>query len=217
MQNTKDSVVVLLSGSGSNFQAIIDASKNNELDIKIKAVISNIPGVKGLERANRENIPSKVINNNDYSSRSKFEKSLLSEIKKYSPKYIILAGFMRVLSSEFIDNFNGVILNIHPSLLPKFPGLNTHKRALEANEEWHGCTVHIVTKELDAGPPIIQCRVPIKKDDDDRLLASRVLIAEHLIYKKAIKLMLTKQLIYRNNKLISLNEDLITPVQITLE
>ena len=217
MQNTKDSVVVLLSGSGSNFQAIIDASKNNELDIKIKAVISNIPGVKGLERANRENIPSKVINNNDYSSRSKFEKSLLSEIKKYSPNYIILAGFMRVLSSEFIDNFNGVILNIHPSLLPKFPGLNTHKRALEANEEWHGCTVHIVTKELDAGPPIIQCRVPIKKDDDDRLLASRVLIAEHLIYKKAIKLMLTKQLIYRNNKLISLNEDLITPVQITLE
>ena len=217
MQNTKDSVVVLLSGSGSNFQAIIDASKNNELDIKIKAVISNIPGVKGLERANRENIPSKVINNNDYSSRSKFEKSLLSEIKKYSPKYIILAGFMRVLSSEFIDNFNGVILNIHPSLLPKFPGLNTHKRALEANEEWHGCTVHIVTKELDAGPPIIQCRVPIKKDDDDRLLASRVLIAEHLIYKKAIKLMLTKQLIYKNNKLISLNEDLITPVKITLE
>ena len=217
MQNTKDSVVVLLSGSGSNFQAIIDASKNNELDIKIKAVISNTPGVKGLERANRENIPSKVINNNDYSSRSKFEKSLLSEIKKYSPKYIILAGFMRVLSSEFIDNFNGVILNIHPSLLPKFPGLNTHKRALEANEEWHGCTVHIVTKELDAGPPIIQCRVPIKKDDDDRLLASRVLIAEHLIYKKAIKLMLTKQLIYKNNKLISLNEDLITPVKITLE
>ena len=217
MQNTKDSVVVLLSGSGSNFQAIIDASKNNELDIKIKAVISNIPGVKGLERANRENIPSKVINNNDYSSRSKFEESLLSEIKKYSPKYIVLAGFMRVLSSEFIDNFNGVILNIHPSLLPKFPGLNTHKRALEANEIWHGCTVHIVTKELDAGPPIIQCRVPIKKDDDDRLLASRVLIAEHLIYKKAIKLMLTKQLIYSNNKLISLNEDLITPVQITLE
>ena len=217
MQNTKDSVVVLLSGSGSNFQAIIDASKNNELDIKIKAAISNVPGVKGLERANRENIPSKVINNNDYSSRSKFEKSLLSEINKYSPKYIILAGFMRVLSSEFIDNFNGVILNIHPSLLPKFPGLNTHKRALEANEEWHGCTVHIVTKELDAGPPIIQCRVPIKKDDDDRLLASRVLIAEHLIYKKAIKLMLTKQLIYKNNKLISLNEDLITPVQITLE
>jgi len=217
MQNTEDSVVVLLSGSGSNFQAIIDASKNNELDIKIKAAISNTPGVKGLERANRENIPSKVINNNDYISRSKFEKSLLSEIKKYSPKYIILAGFMRVLSSEFIDNFNGVILNIHPSLLPKFPGLNTHKRALEANEEWHGCTVHIVTKELDAGPPIIQCRVPIKKDDDDRLLASRVLIAEHLIYKKAIKLMLTKQLIYKNNKLISLNEDLITPVQITLE
>ena len=217
MQNTKDSAVVLLSGGGSNFQAIIDASKNNYLDIKIKAAISNVPSAKGLERANRENIPSKVINNNDYNSQSKFEKSLLSEIKKYSPNYIILAGFMRVLSSEFINNFNGVILNIHPSLLPKFPGLNTHKRALEANEEWHGCTVHIVTKELDAGPPIIQCRVPIKKDDDDRLLASRVLIAEHLIYKKAIKLMLTKQLIYKNNKLISLNEDLITPLQITLE
>ena len=217
MQNTKDSAVVLLSGDGSNFQAIIDASKNNYLDIKIKAAISNVPSAKGLERANRENIPSKVINNNDYNSQSKFEKSLLSEIKKYSPNYIILAGFMRVLSSEFINNFNGVILNIHPSLLPKFPGLNTHKRALEANEEWHGCTVHIVTKELDAGPPIIQCRVPIKKDDDDRLLASRVLIAEHMIYKKAIKLMLTKQLIYKNNKLISLNEDLIIPVQITLE
>ena len=217
MQNTKDSAVVLLSGGGSNFQAIIDASKNNYLDIKIKAAISNVPSAKGLERANRENIPSKVINNNDYNSQSKFEKSLLSEIKKYSPNYIILAGFMRVLSSEFINNFNGVILNIHPSLLPKFPGLNTHKRALEANEEWHGCTVHIVTKELDAGPPIIQCRVPIKKDDDDRLLASRVLIAEHLIYKKAIKLMLTKQLIYKNYKLISLSEDLITPIQITLE
>ena len=217
MQNTKDSAVVLLSGGGSNFQAIIDASKNNYLDVKIKAAISNVPGAKGLERANRENIPSKVINNNDYNSQSKFEKSLLSEIKKYSPNYIILAGFMRVLSSEFINNFNGVILNIHPSLLPKFPGLNTHKRALEANEEWHGCTVHIVTKELDAGPPIIQCRVPIKKDDDDLILASRVLIAEHLIYKKAIKLMLTKQLIYKNYKLISLSEDLITPIQITLE
>lgn len=217
MQNTKDSAVVLLSGGGSNFQAIIDASKNNYLDIKIKAAISNVPSAKGLERANRENIPSKVINNNDYNSQSKFEKSLLSEIKKYSPNYIILAGFMRVLSSEFINNFNGVILNIHPSLLPKFPGLNTHKRALEANEEWHGCTVHIVTKELDAGPPIIQCRVPIKKDDDDLILASRVLIAEHLIYKKAIKLMLTKQLIYKNYKLISLSEDLITPIQITLE
>ena len=195
------SAVALISGSGSNLQAIIDAIASNELQLKLSAVISNISGVKGLERAELAKIPSKCIRHQDYPQRNDYEKELLGEVNKYSPDYIILAGFMRILSPFFINNFNGIIINIHPSLLPKYPGLNTHQKVIAAGESWHGCTVHVVTEELDGGPAIIQAKIKIKHNDDADSLSKRVLLAEHKIYKKALELMVKSKITYQHKKL----------------
>lgn len=199
--SSKKSAVVLISGSGSNLQAIIDAIKSNELQLKISAVISNTPDAKGLAKAELAKIPSICINHSDFSGRAVFEKELLNELDRYSPDYIILAGFMRILSPFFIKNIKGLVINIHPSLLPKYPGLDTHQKVLDAGEKWHGCTVHIVTEELDRGPPIIQAKVEIKQNDDAASLSRRVLLAEHKIYKKALELLINSQVIYQNSQL----------------
>lgn len=178
-------LVVLISGSGSNLQAFIDASKNGSLDAEIAAVISNKAGVMGLERADNAGIANEVIDHKQFADRESFDAELADRIESYKPDLVILAGFMRILTPEFVDRFAGRIMNIHPSLLPKYPGLHTHKRAIEAGDTTAGVTVHFVTSELDGGPAIIQAEVPILSGDDEDTLASRVLVQEHQIYPLA--------------------------------
>lgn len=176
--------IVLISGSGSNLQALIDKSHNKS--INIKAVISNNENAFGLKRAKDANIKTYVINNKLASNE--FDLQLIEIINKYSTNLIILAGFMRILSADFVSKFYGKIINIHPSLLPKFTGLDTHKRAIEAGEKEHGATVHFVTADLDMGPIIMQAKVKVKKDDKVKILANRVLKEEHKLYPKVVKL-----------------------------
>jgi phosphoribosylglycinamide formyltransferase 1 len=183
----KTRVVVLISGSGSNLQALIDGVATGDLPVEIAAVISNRPGVLGLERAARANIPAEVLDHKTYTHRESFDRALMEKIDSYKPDLIVLAGFMRILTAEFTQHYQGKMLNIHPSLLPKFQGLHTHQRAIEAGETRHGVTVHFVTAELDGGPAIVQASVPIVEGDDETSLAKRVQRQEHVIYPLAVK------------------------------
>jgi len=180
--------VVLISGSGSNLQALIDAGNRGDIDLGISLVISNVDGVRGLQRANQAGIETAVIRNSDFDTRAAFDAELLRAIDARQPDVVILAGFMRILGAEFVARYAGRLLNIHPSLLPAYPGLHTHERVLQAGDEWHGCTVHFVTAELDAGPPLIQGRLRVRPDDDPASLAARVLGLEHRIYPVAAEL-----------------------------
>jgi len=180
-------LVILISGSGSNLQAFIDATQNHSLPATIAAVISNRPGVKGLERARKAGIQTELIDHKQFHDRDYFDRALMNVIDRYQPDAVILAGFMRILGSEFVTHFARKLFNIHPSLLPKYPGLHTHQRAIEAGDKEHGATVHFVVPELDAGPAIIQARVPVYPDDDADRLAARVLEQEHRIYPLAVK------------------------------
>jgi phosphoribosylglycinamide formyltransferase-1 len=195
------SVVVLISGGGSNLQVFIDAVASNALDIRISAVISNRPDAAGLARATRAGIDTLVLQNTDYPDRTEFDAALAAAIEDYHPDLIILAGFMRILTASFVNRFADRILNIHPSLLPKYPGLHTHHRALEDGESQHGCTVHLVTEELDGGPCIIQGQVPILNDDNTERLAKRVLKVEHTIYPQAVNLIASGRLTIKDSKL----------------
>lgn len=177
-------VVVLISGSGSNLQELIDASLFS--NYKISAVISNRPDAFGLQRAERGNIPTQIIDHKNFESREAFDKFLADTIDEINPQLIVLAGFMRILGGDFVNRFSGKILNIHPSLLPKYPGINTHQRALDAGDTEHGVSVHFVTPDLDGGPIIAQEKVPIYKNDTAEALAARVLKKEHLIYPKVV-------------------------------
>lgn len=175
-------VAILISGEGSNMQAIMDA----KLDIDICVVVGTFPA-SGLAIAKAANINIEVIDHMVFPTRELFDQVLLDKLQPYKPDLIILAGFMRVLTPVFIKQYKGRILNIHPSLLPKYPGLDTHQRVLDAGDEEHGCTVHYVTKELDKGPIIAQSRVPIMPEDTVETLAARVLEAEHKLYPEVIK------------------------------
>ena len=208
--------VVLLSGSGSNFQAILDSITADEIALEISSVISNVSGARGIDRAKTHGIPTHIVNNHNYSERISFDKALLDKVINYNPDYLILAGFMRILSPEFIKKFNKPIFNIHPSLLPKYKGLNTHQRVLDKNEKIHGCSVHLVTEELDAGPIIIQGEVPVKNDDDVKKLAARVLKVEHMIYKKALNLFITNQITYDNLRVIKINNEIEIPLKVRM-
>jgi phosphoribosylglycinamide formyltransferase-1 len=176
------SIVVLISGGGSNLQAIIDATQDGRIRGKIAAVISNKADAYGLERAKKANIPTRVLDHRDFDDRESFDAALGNLIEDFKPSLIILAGFMRILTEDFVRRFEGRMLNIHPSLLPKYRGLHTHKRAIEAGDNIHGASVHFVTPELDGGPAILQAEVPILEDDTPESLASRVLEQEHVIY-----------------------------------
>lgn len=167
--------------------SIIDAIKNGSLKADITAVISNRPDAKGLELASQAGIATHVLDHTHFDSREEFDAALIKLISPYEPSLVILAGFMRILTAEFVTHFADKLINIHPSLLPKFKGLNTHQRALDASESEHGATVHIVTPELDDGPIVLQARVPVYKDDDAQTLAARVLEQEHQLYPEAIK------------------------------
>lgn len=184
--NPPTRVVVLISGSGSNLQAIIDAQETGEINTQLCAVISNKPGVKGLERAQNHGIATQTIDHRAFQSRDQFDAALREAIDSYSPDLVILAGFMRILTPAFTQHYVGRMLNIHPSLLPKYQGLQTHQRAIDARDKEHGVTVHFVTAELDGGPTVIQARVPVLPDDTAEHLAARVLEEEHKIYPRAI-------------------------------
>lgn len=177
-------IVVLISGSGSNLQALIDASTT--ANFKISAVISNNQEAYGLQRAEKNNIPVQVIDHRCFETREDFDLILRKTIEEINPNLIVLAGFMRILGSNFVNHFSGRILNIHPSLLPKYPGINTHQRALDGEEQEHGVTVHFVTEALDGGPIIAQMKVPVLEEDTPDILAARVLNREHIIYPKTV-------------------------------
>ena len=195
-------LVVLISGSGSNLQSIIDSCASGEFDARISAVISNKPGVRGLERANAANIAGHCIEHQRYPSRDAFDNALIDQIDSYSPDLVVLAGFMRILTPGFVNHYRGRLLNIHPSLLPKYPGLDTHQRAIDAGDSEAGATVHFVTEELDGGPPIVHARVPVNQGDDAQRLAARVLQQEHKIYPLAVRWMVERRLELVDNKAV---------------
>lgn len=193
MADNKLPIVVLISGSGSNLQAIIDACQH-DLPVEIRAVISNRPDAYGLTRASETGITTAVLENGHFTNRESYDAALQELIDGYEPELVVLAGFMRILSDGFVRHYEGRMLNIHPSLLPKYRGLHTHARALEAGDKVAGCTVHFVTTELDAGPIILQARVPILDDDTPETLAARVLEQEHKIYPEAIRQFAEKEI-----------------------
>lgn len=186
MLENKLPIVVLISGGGSNLQSIIDAAAD-DLPVEIRAVISNRPDAYGLTRAREAGIDTAVLKHANFADRESYDQALQELIDSYSPELVVLAGFMRILSDDFVRHYEGRMLNIHPSLLPKYRGLHTHARALEAGDKVAGCTVHYVTAELDAGPIIMQARVPVLDDDTPETLAARVLEQEHKIYPQAIR------------------------------
>jgi len=183
----KAGLAVLISGRGSNLQAFIDACGKGALPAEIRVVLSNNPDADGLQRAAAAGIPTLAINHRDFDSREAFDRAMVEALEPYDIDLLILAGFMRILTPVFIDEFTGRLMNIHPSLLPKYPGLNTHQRALDAGDTEAGVTVHYVTAKLDGGPPVIQARVAIAEGDTAETLAERVQREEHVIYPIAAR------------------------------
>jgi phosphoribosylglycinamide formyltransferase-1 len=181
-------IVILISGRGSNMEALLRAARAGALpEAEIAAVLSNDPYAAGLATAAALGIPTHVVDHRAYAGRAEFDAALLAAIESRTPDLVLLAGFMRILTADFVRHFAGRLLNIHPSLLPAFPGLHTHRRALEEGVRIHGCTVHFVTSALDCGPIVIQAAVPVLDDDDEARLAARVLAEEHRIYPLAVR------------------------------
>lgn len=195
-------VVVLLSGRGSNFRAIVDAG----LPIEIVAVISNRPQAAGLAMARERGLAAIALDHDDYADRAAFDARLADEIERHRPDLVVLAGYMRILGPAFITRFEGRLLNIHPSLLPAFPGLKTHERALAEGVKIHGCTVHFVTARLDHGPIVVQAAVPVHADDTPATLAERVLAQEHHIYPLAVRWFAEKRLVNNDGHVNLLGE-----------
>lgn len=187
MSDAAAPIAILISGRGSNLQAFIDAVAAGQLQARIALVLSNNPDAGGLQRARDAGIETAVINHRDYPGREQFDAAMVARLQEAGVELVILAGFMRILTSVFITAFNGRLLNIHPSLLPKYPGLNTHQRALDAGDSEAGVTVHFVTEELDGGPPVLQARVPVVAGDTADSLAARVIVEEHKIYPLAAR------------------------------
>lgn len=187
MNATLPRIVVLISGQGRNLQALIDAERRGVLGARIVAVISNKPGVAGLARAQAAGIATQVIAHADYADRAAFDAALAQAIDTHDPQLVVLAGFMRVLTDGFVRHYLGRLINIHPSLLPKYPGLHTHQKALDAGDAQHGATVHFVTEQLDGGPAIIQGELSVGAQDDALILAERVMSeVEVRIYPQAV-------------------------------
>lgn len=203
---TKRRIVVLISGGGSNLQSFIDGCAGGSINGSVVAVISNRAGVKGLERAAAAAIPNITLDHNSFESRVEFDCALADVIDSFSPDLVVLAGFMRILTPQFVNRFLGRLINIHPSLLPKYPGLHTHQRAIDAGDNEAGATVHFVTPELDGGPAIVQVRVPIESNDSADSLASRVLAYEHQIYPLAAEWFCQGRLELREGHVILDNE-----------
>ncbi len=195
------SVVVLISGRGSNLKAILEAG------LPVSGVISNKADARGLEIAARHGVPTRVVEHRAFSSREPFDAALAAEIDRLAPKLVALAGFMRILTPGFVERYAGRLVNIHPSLLPAFPGLDTHERALAAGVKLHGCTVHYVTTDLDHGPIIVQAAVPVRAGDTPDMLAERVLREEHQVYPRAIRWFLEDRLVIEGGMVRVLGND----------
>lgn len=191
---------ILISGSGTNLQAFIDAVEGGDLDLDLTVVFSNNPEAFGLERAEQAGIPTSCIQHSDYPDRESFDQAVIAELDRFEPDLLILAGFMRILSKAFVAHYAGKILNIHPALLPLYPGLNTHQRVLDAGEEWHGSTVHFVTEKLDAGPRILQGRLLINQGETAQELERRVQAVEHQIYPQAAALVGSGKVKFKNGQ-----------------
>ena len=196
------SVVILISGRGSNLQALLEA----ELPGRIAAVISNRPQAKGLDLARAKGVAAVVVDHGDFPSRDAFDAALAEEIDRHGADLVVLAGFMRILGASFVRRYSGRLLNIHPSLLPVFPGLDTHARALAAGVKIHGCSVHFVTPDLDSGPIVIQAAVPVCSGDDEDTLAARVLAQEHRVYPQAVRWFLEGRLALADGRVLLRDE-----------
>ena len=181
------SIVILISGRGSNLQSIIDAVTHDKLPVEIRAVISNRPAAAGLQRAAQAGIPTAVIDHSLYSDRAAFDQALQECIERWQPELVVLAGFMRILTAGFVRHYQGRMLNIHPSLLPDFPGLHTHRQVLESGCKQHGASIHFVTATVDGGPVVLQARIAVQPQDTVTTLAARVLEQEHRLYPLAIR------------------------------
>jgi phosphoribosylglycinamide formyltransferase-1 len=187
-------VVILISGRGSNMEAIVRACAAEAWDARVAAVVSNRSDAAGLAFARERGIATEVVDHRAFATRAEFDAALAERIERHAPEVVALAGFMRILGAEFVRRFDGRLVNIHPSLLPAFPGLETHRRALEAGCKASGATVHFVTAALDHGPIIGQAVVPVRADDDESSLAARVLAAEHRLYPRAIAWLIEERL-----------------------
>ena len=179
-------IVVLISGTGSNLRAIAAQARSGALPVDIRAVVSDRAEAPGLAWASDQGIATVALAPREFADRAAYDRALAAEVGRFQPRLVVLAGFMRILGPEFVDRFAGRLLNIHPSLLPKYRGLHTHRRVLEAGDPEHGASVHFVTRELDGGPVVLQARVPVRHDDDEASLARRVLAEEHRIYPECI-------------------------------
>ncbi len=179
-------VVVMISGSGTNLQAILDAAADGAIPVRVQAVLSDVPGAFGLERARRSGVPAECLPAADFDDRESFDRALGRRLEQLSPGLVVLAGFMRILSAPLVRQWAGRMLNIHPSLLPAYRGLHTHRRVLEAGERQHGTSVHFVTEELDGGPLIAQARIDIRAEDTEASLNRRIQALEHRLYPQVI-------------------------------
>ena len=195
------SVVVLISGRGSNLESILRSG------VPVSAVISNEPGAAGLQIAERHGVAARVVSHRAHPTREAFDAALAAEIDRFAPRLVAMAGFMRIVTPGFVERYSGRLINIHPSLLPAFPGLSTHARALAAGVKVHGCTVHFVTPELDHGPIIVQAAVPVLAGDTAQALAARVLREEHQVYPSAIRWFLEGRLVSENGVVRVLGND----------
>ena len=192
-------LVVLISGSGSNLQAILDACGQGRINASVAAVFSNKASAYGLERARRADVPAHALAASDYASREEFDRQLIAGIDAYAPDLVVLAGYMRILSPAFVAHYQDRLLNIHPSLLPKYPGLHTHRQAMENGDSEHGTSVHFVTDELDGGPVVLQAKVPVFADDSEEDVIARVQHQEHAIYPLVISWFVDGRLAMRDN------------------
>ncbi|TLU61324.1 phosphoribosylglycinamide formyltransferase [Thalassotalea litorea] len=204
----KKRIVVLISGSGSNLQALIDACGTGHIAGEVVGVVSNIADAFGLTRAENAGVANQVLSHREFSSRDAYDQQLIQCIDEYTPDLVVLAGFMRILTPEFVQHYQGKLLNIHPSLLPKYQGLNTHQRAIDAGDETHGVSVHFVTEELDGGPVILQAKVPVFAEDTASDLAERVHEQEHRIYPLVVNWFCQDRLTMSENCAILDNEPL---------
>ncbi|MFT5960683.1 MAG: phosphoribosylglycinamide formyltransferase-1 [Burkholderiaceae bacterium] len=199
-------IVILISGRGSNMQAIVNAAQQEQWPCRIAAIISSRADAEGLVYANRTQIPVVVIPSKDYASRDSFDAALRTAIDCHAPDLVVLAGFMRILTPQFVDHYQGRMINIHPSLLPSFPGLATHRQALMAGVKVHGATVHFVTADLDHGPIIAQVVVAVRQDDNEQVLSERVLEQEHLLYPQVVRWFVDGRLSLCDGRVLLANE-----------
>lgn len=201
-QTALPAVVVLISGNGSNLQALIDAVQTGRVHARIAAVISNRPDAYGLQRATTAGIPAEMLDHTGFDSREAFDQALQEQIDSFQPDLVVLAGFMRILTPAFVTHYTGRMLNIHPSLLPLYKGIHTHRRVLEDGGSEHGVSVHFVTPELDGGPVIMQAKVPVLPSDTEDSLAQRVHVQEHVIYPRVVKWFVEGRLKLVNNQVV---------------